>query len=409
MRLSSKIATRVRSKKKIAEEEKKIAEIKEKLDKNTQEMNALLPEFAAETLVEETRPSLFTRIFRKKNTQETGSAAPESVAIWKNDMQALLSGKELETAKKDAKINGLITGKIMAQDEYAAVSAELRAFPGGEVLGSAMEIGRLADSNSIVRSLYFSLLPHIVNSLPTILQFEVYPPEIRDTVYITIGDTVLSEIPDSYSVQSGVRQISFEAEEYEVESLSMNFEGGATYLISVELHEKRLNAISLSLKQEALGIFLINAKTLEGMPVSIETSGQTMLGRFDTEDGLPGYFVVPDGAASSGQANWTVKPNTTDISARIETSRKIMYVSYSAFIISLPVLFYFWGEYTKYNVAAYVTPTSDNIDTWHEWEDYKNIATGATITLGVNFLAQLFVYLYRANAIVPSTATIKKM
>jgi hypothetical protein len=394
--------------KKIAVEEKKIAEIKEKLDQNMQEINAFLPEFATETLAEETRPSLFTRIFRKKTTKEDASASPEPVAIWKNDMQALLAGTELETAKKEGKINGLITGKIMAQDEYAAVSVELRAFPGGELLGSAMDIGRLADSNSIVRSLYFSLLPPIVNSLPVILQFEVYPPEIRDTIHITIGDIVLSEIPDSYSVQSGVRQIGFDAEGYEIESLSMNFEGGTTYLISVELHEKRLNAISLSLKKDALGLFLINAKTLGDTPVSVETSGRTMLGRFDPEAGLPGYFVVPANAASSGKTDWTVKPNTADISARIETSRKIMYASYSAFILSLPVVFYFWGEYTKYNVAAYVTPTAGNIDTWREWEKNKNIATGVTIGLAANFFVQLFVYLYRANAIIPATATVEK-
>jgi hypothetical protein len=320
----------------------------------------------------------------------------------------LLAGTDLEKAITGAKINGLITGKIMVQDEYAAVSAELRVFPGGTLLGSTMEIGRLADSSSLVRSLYFSLLPYIVNSLPAILQFEVYPPEIRDTVYINIGDTVLSEIPDSYSVQSGVRQISFDADGYDAESLSINFEGGATYLIRVELHEKKLNAISLSLKQEALGLFLINAKTLEGAPVSVETSGKTVLGRFDPEDGLPGYFVVPAVAASSRQKDWVVKPNTADISARIETSRKIMYASYSAFIVSLPVAFYFWGEYTKYNNAAYIMPTSENIAAWHDWENYRNIATGATIVLGVNFFAQLFVYLYRANAIVPATATIEK-
>jgi hypothetical protein len=394
--------------KKIAEEEKKIAEIKKQLDKNTQEINTYLPEFADETIVEETRPSFFTRIFRKKTVKEDAGASPETIAIWKNDMQALLSGTELETAKKAATINGLLTGKIRAQDEYAAVSVELRAYPGGELLGSAMEIGRLADSSAIVRSLYFSLLPHVVNSLPAVLQFEVNPSEIRDSVHITIGDTVLLEIPDSYTVQSGVRQISFDVEGYEIESIAANFEGGQTYRISVAMHEKRLNAISLSLKQEALGIFIINANTFEGMPISVETSGRTMIGRFYPEEGLPGYFVIPDNAASSGQDNWTVKPNTSDISARIELSRKIMYVSYSAFIVSLPVLFYFLGESAKYNVTAYVTPTSENIDTWRAWDEYKNYAIGATATLAINFFAQLFVYLYRANAIVPSTATAAK-
>ncbi|MDR3284723.1 MAG: hypothetical protein LBS97_06055, partial [Treponema sp.] len=267
--------------------------------------------------------------------------------------------------------------------------------------------GRITDTALISRSLIFSFLPHIANSLPANLQFEVNPPEVRPVLHINIDDTVLSSIPESYLVPNGVHQLSFEAEGYSTETVSMHFAGGETYRIRLDMHEKTLDAISLALKRDAAGMFLINAMPVKGPPVTVEVSGQSVLGVFDPgEDGVPGYFVIPPEAQNAPGKTWTVQPNTADATAKIEKSRKIMYVSYSAFMTSLPVLAYFLGEYQQHGFAY--QNGFEGADEYSRWLLYRNISIGATVTTAVNFFSWLFVYLYQANGVVPVTAKAEK-
>jgi hypothetical protein len=406
-------------KKKIAEAEKIIAGIKQKIDDNQKEIQKLLPGFDSAALDDTKKEFFLIRLFRKKKpVNQDAPITEEAVSIWKEDEHSLftankdsrgnlLTGAALEKALGDAKINGYITGTIMVQDEFAAVQVELRVYPGGELLGTALEIGRITDTALLSRSLIYALLPHIVHNIPAFLQFEVYPEEIRETIHIAVDDTVLLEIPEAFPVQSGIHDISFDAPGYTGENLSISLDGGQTYRVRVELTSKILEAITLALKNEAAGMFLVNAAPLGPSPVPVEITGQQALGRFDGEEGHAGYFTIPDAASKSPPGTtWIVNPNTTDISAKIELSRKIMYASYSAFMVSLPVTFYCLGEYTQHRNGWALRQVEQS--ELNRWESYQNLAIGTSVALFGNFLVQLFVYLYRANAIIPVNAVAPK-
>jgi hypothetical protein len=117
------------------------------------------------------------------------------------------------------------------------------------------------------------------------------------------------------------------------------------------------------------------------------------------------------GIVSQQTPSWTINPKSRNVSARIETARTIMYASYAAALVSLPVLFYVLGEYTQYNNGWIIAANKGNMAKSDElraqadqWQNINTVCIGVTSALTVNFIVQLVIYLVRANAVIPEEA-----
>jgi hypothetical protein len=209
-----------------------------------------------------------------------------------------------------------------------------------------------------------------------------------------------------------------EAPGYRTESLALDLAPGEHYRIQVRMQEETLAAISLSLKQQSAGMFLINGVTENNPAEGLFVKGMPLLGRFEpgvseaadetgetgvtegseiTEAAHPGYFVVPGNTA--GKTDWSVAPLTLDVSARVEQKRRAMYFSYSMLMLSLPMMYIAQGEAEKLAFAA--DRNTESII----WNTASYASLGASIASGAWFLWQLVQDLRTANDVVPVTAT----
>ena len=104
-----------------------------------------------------------------------------------------------------------------------------------------------------------------------------------------------------------------------------------------------------------------------------------------------------------------------DVSKNIDKRRKMMYISYSALLLSLPFLFYSYGRFVYYQRGW----NSDfgNVDTvtYNNYRQMSLWATGITAACGVWFVAELVAYLFAVDKTLPPKArkirpaTIRKM
>ena len=87
-----------------------------------------------------------------------------------------------------------------------------------------------------------------------------------------------------------------------------------------------------------------------------------------------------------------------NIEKRIDLTRKIMYWSYGALILTVPVYYYFSGMSELVEVNSYMTGnTSSSV-----FSTGKTISMYVMIGAGVNFLTQLAIYLVNANKVIPT-------
>jgi hypothetical protein len=326
-----------------------------------------------------------------------------------NSGGTVLTVMEADKSMAAEQINALITGSISVQAGYAAVQAELRRFPGGLVLGQALEIGRLTDVAAIAQAIAYTFMPLVENQQPATLvfAFEGEPPA---SFQLSVDDASISVLPADYVLPAGRHLVSVEAPGYRTESLALDLAPGEHYRIQVRMQEETLAAISLSLKQQSTGMFLINGVTENNPTEGLFVKGMPLLGRFEPEvteaaeetgetaaAAHSGYFVVPGNTA--GKNEWSVAPLTLDVSARVEQKRRAMYFSYSMLMLSLPVWYIAQGESDK--LAFTAERNAESII----WQSASYASLGASIASGAWFLWQLVQYLRTANDVVPVTAT----
>jgi len=385
----------LKSRNKLREEEKKIAEVKKRIDDNSAEADKIL-------------------------AQKSGSAGrSEQIVLWKNDDTALFAppeNKTLETALMDEKINGLISGSIYTVDEYAAVTASLRTAPGGAPSAPITEIGRITEAAGIARRLAFSLMKDLLQTRPAHIAFDI--PEKTAGLVISVDDMTFTSIPESVAVHDGVHSVVFSAPGYDTEALSADFETDKNYVIGVTMRKTALEKITLALRNAVSGSFLINAmgagSTAEDNPsITINAVNFPIFGRFDVPEKPSSFFYLPLPDKGAMPQNWNINPKNRDIGARIELSRKIMYASYAALLVSVPAMIITLGEFEVRNktVATWTyenKPPDDRIteivDEQMSWYRASQVCTGITIGLGVNFAVQLAIYLIRASEALPEKA-----
>ncbi|MGL4985662.1 MAG: hypothetical protein ACRC5H_00805, partial [Treponemataceae bacterium] len=197
---------------------------------------------------------------------------------------------------------------------------------------------------------------------------------------------------NSVIITPGQKVLTISSDGYANEETIFNFRGHDSYKISVTLHPETQIALNMTALNTE-GQFYFNAlsndlqKSLGTLPSS------TVLGEFIDVNGISTYFLseIKDSVNNENLSGELVGLNRS-VKDQIERSRKVMYGSYSALILSLPLLFTAIGTY-----ESMWDPAQRQL-----WSTIRWASAGVSIALGVNFLAQLIVYLVKVNKVLPA-------
>lgn len=400
---------------KIADEEKKIEDIKKKLTANIEDQK------------------IYTQNLYDNNPTEVKDqnqfVVSEKINIYKNDFSALfnpsdealkqgLTSSKFEKEVVNAKINCLITGKITAYDEFISLTIETYTYPGAKLASTITEIGTVDDADYIVSNIVLQLAPVITNSIPVTLNIQVVTPSEEDSFKTYIDDVLYTSIQEDFVIDSGVHHIQFIADGYKSAGTNYYFEGNKYYNITVELEPEIEKTIYVDTKKHEEGSFLINGKKAE--PLSdgkskITINGNPVLGQFITEDNLSAFFYVPEKKVEDG-ALYTSKLKTIDHSDYIEKARRRMYVSYSVLVTSVVPMIITQGRLSSY-VALFndadrisylrVQGTLDKkFAEAKAWNTTAIVCTSVTVAAAVWFGFELYRYFHAANSVLPANTKI---
>lgn len=437
-----------KQKKAIAEAEKKIAALEEKISINLQNAEK-------------------ARLQVKASLKEgpVPSAKNETVVLYKNDSSALFTpsegalslgetSREYERAVVAAHINGLLTGSITIYGGYAAVTVELKTFPGAQSSGIVTEVGALENVTALADSIARSLWPTVVNSLPVSLIFAIAPQDVSQDARIAIDGIVTALKNNETNVPAGTHTIEVSAPGYETKTITHRFVDAAQFLIQVSLTEKKEGNVLLfsqnTAKESKDGTFTVYAGgqfvgeqnpneglslTIRGGPligqfvkplfseapapvdqsvheeetegelendyINKEDEGKNQQGTIQTGQ-LTSFFYIPQAMQTADNAV-LVKTALQDTSALIDKRRIWMYRGYTALILTLPFTFYSVGNYNSaYN--AYYNGYVDAQEVY-KWNTMRIASAGISIVAGGFFIFELVRYLRAASTVLPTTAT----
>lgn len=380
--------------KQTAVQEKKIKEITQKIDDNLANQEKLMAEFNSEKPpLRREAPDTEDFSFYKSDSSELFKFSQK---IEKIDYAAFDCSAEIVNAK----INGLVTGTVAVYGGYAAVSAEMFLYPGAVSTGVITEIGLISEPEKIAKNIAYRLVPKIENAIPCEIQISIKPESLKDIARVTIDSTVYNKIPDKLVLSNGVHNFSFECEGYRKESFSYGFGYEKKYLIEVEFFKQDLTETALVLKKAIAGNLFYNGLQAEDNVMSVKINNSGVLGYYYTDKGNTMFFMIPKNQFIDDKAV-TANLKDYDIGADIEKKRRMMYISYSALICSLPFLFYSYSSYSTL-YKGYVAGTSSiSIDDIKKYQTMSYIGIGVSAGLGIWFVAELVAYLISANKALP--------
>ena len=413
---------------KIETQNKKIQEIKTKLDDNLQKQREL-----EESIAEENVQTLQTLSNPEKkgffNYKDTES---EKVTLYKNDISSLFSATSLamesgvksavfEKEVVNAKINCLITGQITAYDEYLSVTIEAIVYPGRKTVTTITEIGSIDDADFMASNIASALAPAITNSMPVTIQITVSQPASYGMVHAYIDDILYNVTDQSFTIDSGVHFIQFTADGYKNAGTNYYFEGNKNYEINVLLEPLESKTVYIDTKKAFQGQFLINglpSQVLSDGKSKIEINGNAVLGEFISEDKTSAFLYIPENKLEDG-ALYTAKIKPLDHSEYIEKYRKKMYLSYSILVTSLVPTIATTGRlksytnlFESYLKGGALTGSEDSkmlediLAESQIWSITSKVFTGISIACGVWFVFELYRYFNAANSVLPATTKI---
>ena len=409
----------------IKESEKKIKDIQKKIDANLTELKKTSEENEKEMAqVENTLKNMnekeseldrYKNLFRRIFVRDESIIQQEEITFYKDDYTSLFSLpdqlKELsvtdplcEKAIVSAGINTLLTGHFSKYGDYLSVYVDLYSFPGGKKIGSVTEVGTTNDLEHINTSIVMQIIPILVNSLPVQLEIAIEPKEAEAKTMVYI-DNVLQHIENGkLIVDSGINSIQFISEGYKSAATTYNFEGNKKYKIEVNFEKPKAGYIQIELRKPIEGNLLMNGERaidIDGKKSQISINGKAILGEFISTDGNTAFFYIPEKMVYDGNYV-TIKPKPMDRMAYIDKRRKIMYGTYSVFILSLIPTFYTYGNYQNY-VNLYKNYQTDT-ETARKWQNATNITRFISIGCGVLWGYELVRYLIAANSVLPQNA-----
>lgn len=397
--------------------QKKIKAIQDKIDANLKKQEGVYhPEKSKKKVLRELRPDLME--------------STEKIALYKNDSEALFEASEdaqkqgvfsrtYEKEAASAKINAVISGKITFFGGYACATVDLVVFPGGKKNASAMEVGSLSQISLIAENIAFELLPKIANGLPVELEFRVSPKEALANAVLTIDNIVYDPMPEKAVVSSGFHSVSFEADNFARETFVYNFSGRRRFFIEVNFKEKSEGSVKLVLSKFVPGDIFFDGKYIgpssktDYVDVPLKVNGDTVFGYFESEladkrhpentHNEIMFMQIPRNLMTDGNRLQT-KIKVFDVSKNIDRRRKMMYLSYSALILSLPYLFYTYGRFTTYQRGVQTNYGDVQRDEYNKYRTLSLVGTGITAACGVWFVCELVAYLIAVDKTLPPKA-----
>ena len=362
-------------------------------------------------------------LIKKFNSDKKKTSKVATVTLYQNDSTKLF---DYENSKSKDKINassihGFITGKIISYGNYVKIESELSLYPEGKVLAIAKEVGLISEVEFIANSIMNQFLSTIINENLIQTDILIYPQEAGENAVVFIEDLVLRGKSVSTKFTPGQHSIRVESPGYENIYFSYNYLAGQDKTISINM--KKIETIETYFTVQGKKTdsqfdlsseIYLNSLFLGNNPVSVMISDKIYIGEIVSNENEDNYsfFILKNGFNSANIQNQNkeneekyvalqvdVPEAKENLSKRIDKSRKRMYWSYGGLILSLPLYYFSKGTY-ELCVENSSIVSSSSLETWKMASDVtKYISIGA----GVNFLAQLILYLVDANKVVPKT------
>lgn len=409
-------------------QEKKIDDVQKKIDANLKaQEEAIFPEAGKKRSARKMR-----KLWEPESRQ---------VSLYEQDPEKLFSPSD--SSKKEgvdsrafakeaatAKISGLVSGSMISYGNYLSVTAELNVFPGAKKVASVTEVGALSDIRQIAKNIAFALLPKIANSMPVELEFNIFPEAAAENATLTIDSVVYRPVPKKVSLGSGFHSISVDAEGFARETFLYDFSGQSKFLVEVNFREESKGEIKLALSRFVPGAMFFDGKFVgessasDFVKVPLKVNGNTVFGYFegtvkdkDAEGGERSetmFMMIPSNLMADS-AELEMKLRVFDVSKNIDKRRRMLYVSYSALLLSLPFMFYCYGKFSSYQYGyslGYGNVPRDDV------ERYRNlsfVSIGLVSACGAWMLGELVAYLIAVDKILPPKAkkiksrTLRKM
>lgn len=415
-------------KKGVEAQEKKIAEIKKRIDCNLETSKKLHDELEEKSAHHEEKtesgfsPLAFNplkNLFVKKNDALLPEPENEMVAIFKNDVRELFSPSEnasrfgtdsrvFEAEAVQAGINGLIDGNITVYENYFSVSCSLYVFPGRRIIGSVTEVGSLRNIVSVAEktAAYFSSV--IANSFPVEIFFDIQPEECRKTASVLFDGKKYRSVPEKIRAVPGIHSVEIECRGYISRMITYAFKGASQFLVSGTLEPERDMHVSLSLENPSEGTLFLGTEIAAGISsenprAQLTLDGTAVIGQFKEADSSSLFFYyIPETLQKDGAA-LSVNGKPLNHSEHIDTRRKSAYRAYTALVLSMPLTLYTVGRYNSM-VNAYNAGSLDSKESVDRWQRYGYVSTGITVACLGYFVFELIRYFLAANTILPAQA-----
>ncbi|WP_428768884.1 hypothetical protein V1L52_08880 [Treponema sp. HNW] len=340
----------------------------------------------------------------------------ETITVWKKDAAQLYPDvSDKKTASQAVQngepedINALITGRVMRSGSYIKADVFLILYPGGIEALKISETDTIENLDALAAALASRLEFALQNTKKVRLFFDIHPREASEKMSVRLDGRLLNLTKEGTSfwadIRGGIHDLYVEAEGYKGASFVYDFSGSDDFYVSVS--PERQNHIPLNIKSDApLGHSLF----FNGLPVFPDSdksgadsrvftvNGFPVLAELQFGDGLRRAFLLTK-PVNTGMPAFNLPVKQGRESSGIETKRKIMYNSYAAFIVSLPVSFVLFGKHIdEYNSWARGNNIRNDLE---KWQTAYYTAAGISAGLGINFLVQLGLYLHAANSVLP--------
>lgn len=379
-----------------AVQDKKIKDIQKKIDENLDQQTEVIEDYKADR-----------DDFAPKNhfSEEFVFYQDDSKKLFKlseNVSEKNFISYEGQTEVNNAKINALITGSVITYGDYAAVSVEMFMYPGARSCGVITEVGLLSQPDTIAKNIAYRLAPVIENSLPCEIQIKIFPEELASKTKLTIDSTVYNNIPDKMIIATGVHRMTFDCPGYRKETFSYGFGYEKKYQIEVNLIEEELLDTAVVMKNFIAGNIFYNGLQAEDNKLAVKINNMGVLGYMNTFNDNTIFFKIPKTRIADDK---TVQLNIKDydVGDYIEKRRKMLYISYSALVCSLPFLFYSYSNYTNYYKSYSLGQYSDSNEI-QKYQMMSYIGIGLAVGCGIWFAFDLVMYLISANKALPVEA-----
>lgn len=411
-------------KSKIREEDKKIADIQKKIDAALIEKEELIDKSEAEIVEalyrngeEMSEGEKWGYLIKNFFVKREALYSTENIVFY-NDDPSVLYNSQFEDPSSAAfaknayaqKINAVITGEISILNDFFSVSLKVYSYPSGKVIGELVEVGSINDYESVATSAAQRIIPILTNSIPLEINIKILPEEAEKNITVFIDDAIVDP-KSTITLDSGVHTLLVSSEDYKTLSTTYFFEGNNFYEVAFQMENREENFLKISTKKGNEGRFLLNGIEIFNEELSssvtgkITINGKNILGQFVNEEGMSAFFYIPEKIAYNG-SEVTINPKIFDRDEYIDTRRKIMYASYSVFIVSLIPTFYSYGNYLN-QVKSYNMGVGD-YSSAVKAQNTLYICQGISIGCAVIWGYELLRYLLAANSVLPQKAVIEK-